>query len=183
MAARPNSRRPIELRWNTREHRPSRRGRAAWTGRAWWRRSLKALHQIAGIAGGGGLAACLVIGMTANAASAGRVRRLAPGDRGDRALRARAVACRRAGHRHARHCRDARLPRRRLGLGQGAARPERVRGDAGHRRRGHAAGRACGGRRRSGPARVAAALRAQHAVAAARAHRRQRRARRLATRD
>ena len=39
------------------------------TGRAWWRRSLKALHQIAGIAGGGGLAACLVIGMTANAAS------------------------------------------------------------------------------------------------------------------
>lgn len=38
------------------------------TGRAWWRRSLKALHQIAGIAGGG-LAACLVIGMRANAAS------------------------------------------------------------------------------------------------------------------
>ena len=35
------------------------------TGRAWWRRSLKALHQIAGIAGGGGLAACLVIGATA----------------------------------------------------------------------------------------------------------------------
>lgn len=38
------------------------------TGRAWWRRSLKALHQIAAIAGGGGLAACLVIGMTANVA-------------------------------------------------------------------------------------------------------------------
>jgi hypothetical protein len=39
------------------------------TGRAWWRRSLKALHQIAAIGGGGGLAACLVIGMTANVAS------------------------------------------------------------------------------------------------------------------
>jgi hypothetical protein len=39
------------------------------TGRAWWRRSLKALHQISAIAGGGGLAACLVIGLTANAAS------------------------------------------------------------------------------------------------------------------
>lgn len=38
------------------------------TGRAWWRRSLKALHQIAGIAGGG-LPACLVIGLWANAAS------------------------------------------------------------------------------------------------------------------
>ena len=39
------------------------------TGRAWWRRSLKALHQISAIGGGGGLAACLVIGLTANAAS------------------------------------------------------------------------------------------------------------------
>jgi hypothetical protein len=39
------------------------------TGRAWWRRSLKALHQIAAIGGGGGLAACLVIGATANIAS------------------------------------------------------------------------------------------------------------------
>lgn len=39
------------------------------TGRAWWRRSLKALHQIAAIGGGGGLAACLVIGLTSNPAS------------------------------------------------------------------------------------------------------------------
>ncbi|MCE9657478.1 MAG: hypothetical protein K8R60_02890 [Burkholderiales bacterium] len=39
------------------------------TGRTWWRRSVKALHQISAIAGGGGLAACLVIGLTANAAS------------------------------------------------------------------------------------------------------------------
>lgn len=35
------------------------------TGRAWWRRSLKALHEIAAIGAGGGLAACLVIGLTA----------------------------------------------------------------------------------------------------------------------
>ncbi|MEO8523138.1 MAG: hypothetical protein ABI460_00315 [Caldimonas sp.] len=39
------------------------------TGRAWWRRGLKALHEIAAILGGGGLAACLVIGLTADAAS------------------------------------------------------------------------------------------------------------------
>lgn len=39
------------------------------TGRAWWRRSLKALHEIAAIGVGGGLAACLVIGATANVAS------------------------------------------------------------------------------------------------------------------
>ena len=39
------------------------------TGRGWWRRSLKALHEIAAIGVGGGLAACLVIGLTANAAS------------------------------------------------------------------------------------------------------------------
>ena len=39
------------------------------TGRAWWRRSLKALHEIAAIGVGGGLAACLVIGLTANIAS------------------------------------------------------------------------------------------------------------------
>ncbi len=39
------------------------------TGRAWWRRSLKALHQIAAFGSGGGLAACLVIGATANTAS------------------------------------------------------------------------------------------------------------------
>ena len=39
------------------------------TGRAWWRRSLKALHEIAAFGSGGGLAACLVIGLTANAAS------------------------------------------------------------------------------------------------------------------
>src|SRR5664279_906189 len=39
------------------------------TGRAWWRRSLKALHQISAIGGGDGLAACLVIGLTANTAS------------------------------------------------------------------------------------------------------------------
>ena len=38
------------------------------TGRAWWRRILKALHEIAAIGVGGGLAACLVIGFTANAA-------------------------------------------------------------------------------------------------------------------
>lgn len=38
------------------------------TGRAWWRRSLKALHEIAAIGVGGGLAACLVIGITANTA-------------------------------------------------------------------------------------------------------------------
>ena len=36
------------------------------TGRAWWRRSLKALHEIAAIGVGGGLAACLVIGFTAH---------------------------------------------------------------------------------------------------------------------
>ena len=40
------------------------------TGRNWSRRSLKALHEIAAIGVGGGLAACLVIGLTANAASA-----------------------------------------------------------------------------------------------------------------
>jgi hypothetical protein len=39
------------------------------TGAAWWRRTLKALHEIAAIGGAGGLAACLVIGATANAAS------------------------------------------------------------------------------------------------------------------
>ena len=39
------------------------------TGRAWWRRSLKALHEIAAIGVGGGLAACLVIGLTAHVAS------------------------------------------------------------------------------------------------------------------
>lgn len=39
------------------------------TGRAWWRRSLKALHEIAGIGVGGGLAACLVIGLTADASA------------------------------------------------------------------------------------------------------------------
>ena len=39
------------------------------TGRAWWRRSLKALHEIAAIGVGGGLAACLIIGLTANNAS------------------------------------------------------------------------------------------------------------------
>ena len=39
------------------------------SGRAWWRRSLKALHEIAAIGVGGGLAACLVIGLTANIAS------------------------------------------------------------------------------------------------------------------
>lgn len=38
-------------------------------GRRWWRRSLKALHEIAAIGVGGGLAACLVVGLTANAAS------------------------------------------------------------------------------------------------------------------
>jgi hypothetical protein len=38
-------------------------------GRAWWRRILKALHEIAAIGLGGGLATCLVIGMTANVAS------------------------------------------------------------------------------------------------------------------
>ncbi len=38
------------------------------TGRAWWRRGLKALHEIAAIGVGGGLVACLVIGVTANAA-------------------------------------------------------------------------------------------------------------------
>ena len=37
--------------------------------RGWWRRSLKALHEIAAIGVGGGLAACLVIGLTANTAS------------------------------------------------------------------------------------------------------------------
>lgn len=39
------------------------------TGRNRWRRSLKALHEIAAIGVGGGLAACLVVGLTANAAS------------------------------------------------------------------------------------------------------------------
>ena len=39
------------------------------TGRAWWRRILKALHEIAAIGVGGGLAACLVIGITANIAA------------------------------------------------------------------------------------------------------------------
>ena len=38
-------------------------------GRAWWRRILKALHEIAAIGLAGGLATCLVIGMTANVAS------------------------------------------------------------------------------------------------------------------
>jgi hypothetical protein len=39
------------------------------TGLSWVRRTLKALHEIAAIGVGGGLAACLVIGATANAAS------------------------------------------------------------------------------------------------------------------
>ncbi len=40
------------------------------SGRArWWRRSLKALHEMAAIGVGGGLAACLIIGATAHAAS------------------------------------------------------------------------------------------------------------------
>ena len=39
------------------------------TGRNRWRRGLKALHEIAAVGVGGGLAACLVIGLTANAAS------------------------------------------------------------------------------------------------------------------
>lgn len=39
------------------------------TRRAWWRRTLKALHEIAAIGVGGGLAACLVIGLTANPTS------------------------------------------------------------------------------------------------------------------
>jgi hypothetical protein len=39
------------------------------SGRSWWRRSLKALHEIAAFGSGGGLAACLIIGATANTAS------------------------------------------------------------------------------------------------------------------
>jgi len=39
------------------------------TGRAGWRRALKALHELAAIGVGGGLAACLVIGITANIAA------------------------------------------------------------------------------------------------------------------
>ena len=39
------------------------------SGRSWWRRSLKALHEVAAFGSGGGLAACLVIGATANTAS------------------------------------------------------------------------------------------------------------------
>lgn len=39
------------------------------SGRGWWRRSLKALHEIAALGVGGGLAACLVIGITADVAS------------------------------------------------------------------------------------------------------------------
>jgi hypothetical protein len=38
--------------------------------RGWWRRSLKALHEIAAIGVGGGLAACLTINLTASRASA-----------------------------------------------------------------------------------------------------------------
>jgi len=36
------------------------------SGRGWWRRSLKALHEIAAIGVGGGLAACLAINVTAS---------------------------------------------------------------------------------------------------------------------
>ena len=39
------------------------------SGRGWYRRSLKVLHELAAIGSGGGLAACLVIGLTANAAA------------------------------------------------------------------------------------------------------------------
>jgi hypothetical protein len=39
-------------------------------GRRWWRLSLKALHEVAGIGYGGGLSACLVINLVANRASA-----------------------------------------------------------------------------------------------------------------
>lgn len=39
------------------------------TRRAWWRRSLKALHEISAIGVGGGFAACLVIGLTASTTS------------------------------------------------------------------------------------------------------------------
>ncbi|MDX2220664.1 MAG: hypothetical protein SF172_16720 [Burkholderiales bacterium] len=39
------------------------------TGSAHWRRGMKALHEIAALGVGGGLVCCLVIGMTANAAS------------------------------------------------------------------------------------------------------------------
>lgn len=39
------------------------------SGRGWFRRTLKALHEIAAIAGGGGLAACLVINLTAHPAA------------------------------------------------------------------------------------------------------------------
>ena len=39
------------------------------TGRAGWRRTLKALHELAALGVGGGLAACLVIGITANIAA------------------------------------------------------------------------------------------------------------------
>ena len=37
--------------------------------RSWWRRTLKVLHEIAAIGVGGGLAACLVIGATAQLAA------------------------------------------------------------------------------------------------------------------
>ncbi len=37
--------------------------------RSWWRRTLKVLHEIAAIGVGGGLAACLVIGATAQIAA------------------------------------------------------------------------------------------------------------------
>jgi hypothetical protein len=40
------------------------------TGRGWYRRSLKALHEIAAIGVGGGLAACLTLNLTASRASA-----------------------------------------------------------------------------------------------------------------
>lgn len=36
------------------------------TGRAWWRRGLKILHELSGIGVGGGFAACLVIGYAAD---------------------------------------------------------------------------------------------------------------------
>lgn len=39
------------------------------TGRAWWRRGLKILHEIAAIGVGGGLAACLVVGLLADPAT------------------------------------------------------------------------------------------------------------------
>ena len=39
------------------------------TGRAWWRRGLKIVHELSGIGVGGGFAACLVLGWTADPGS------------------------------------------------------------------------------------------------------------------